>query len=129
MKEQTMATTTTTTRENAGNGPARRPPVDVIETGHSIVLFADLPGVAPENLQISVEDKVLRIEAEAKLDTPAEMKAVYAEFHVPRYVREFSLSNELDPQKIDAKLRNGQLTLTIPKAEHAKPRKISVAVR
>jgi HSP20 family protein len=44
-------------------------------------------------------------------------------------VREFSLSNELDPQKIDAKLRNGQLTLTIPKAEHAKPRKISVAVR
>jgi HSP20 family protein len=124
-----MAETTTTTRENAATNPARRPPVDVIETAHSIVLFADLPGVAPENLQISVEDKVLRLEAEANLDTPDGMKAVYAEFRVPRYVREFSLSNELDAQKIDATLRNGQLTLTIPKAEHAKPRKISVAVR
>jgi HSP20 family protein len=101
----------------------------VIETAQSILLYADLPGVAPENLRISVEDKVLRLEAEANLDTPDGMKAVYAEFRVPRYVREFTLSNELDAQKIDATLRNGQLTLTIPKAEHAKPRRISVEVR
>ncbi len=106
-----------------------RPPVDVMEDEHGIVLHADMPGVASEDLNISVEDKVLRIEADARLDTPDEMKAVYAEFRTPRYVREFSLSGELDAQKIDATLRNGLLVLKIPKHEHAKPRKISVNVR
>lgn len=106
-----------------------RPPVDVMENEGGIVLHADMPGVASEDLNISVEDKVLRIEAAAKLETPGDMKAVYAEFRTPRYVREFSLSSELDAQKIDATLRNGLLVLTIPKHEHAKPRKISVNVR
>jgi HSP20 family protein len=106
-----------------------RPPVDVMEDEHGIALYADMPGVASEDLNISVEDKVLRIEADAKLDTPADMKAVYAEFRTPRYVREFSLSSELDAQKIDATLRNGLLVLKIPKHEHARPRKISVNVR
>lgn len=125
-REAARATARATTDRSA---PKVRPPVDVFETEHNLVLYADVPGVASTDLNVAVEDKVLRIEAAANLDTPADMKVAYAEFRTPRYVREFTLSNELDTQNIDAALRNGLLVLTIPKQEHAKPKKISVAVR
>jgi HSP20 family protein len=105
-----------------------RPPVDVFEDADRITLYADLPGVAPDQLDVSVEDNVLTISASASLSTPKEMKVAYAEFRTPSYLREFTLSNELDADKIDAALRNGVLTLTIPKHERAKPRKITVDV-
>lgn len=117
-------------RSNAGTtAPTIRPTVDVLENEQGIILYADLPGVSQQDLNISVEDKVLRIEADATLDTPADMRVAYAEFRTPRYVREFALSSELDPQKIDATLRNGLLELSIPRHEHAKPRRIAVNVR
>jgi HSP20 family protein len=105
-----------------------RPPVDVFENEQSIVLHADLPGVAQDGLHVSVEGRVLTIEASASLPTPEDMKVAYAEFRTPQYRREFTLSGELDTGKIDASLRNGLLTLTIPKQEHAKPKKIEVSV-
>lgn len=127
-------TTASETRRDAGSDaatavPTLRPAVNVMENEQGIILYADLPGVSQQDLNISVEDKVLRIEADATLDTPSGMRVAYAEFRTPRYVREFALSSELDPQQIDATLRNGLLTLTIPRHEHAKPQKISVDVR
>ncbi len=132
--DTTSQTTAADTRRDAGTDaasavPTLRPAVDVMENEQGITLYADLPGVSQQDLNISVEDKVLRIEADATLDTPSEMRVAYAEFRTPRYVREFALSNELDPQQINATLSNGLLTLTIPRHEHAKPRKISVEVR
>ena len=107
---------------------ALMPPVDVIEDSTGITLRADLPGVPKEKLSLQVEADTLTIEAEISVATPEGMEASYAEVHVPRYRRAFTLSKELDPSKVSAELRNGVLSLRIPKAEHAQPRRIEVNV-
>ena len=114
-----------TTRRNEG---ALMPPVDVMEDSTGITLRADLPGVPKDKLNLQIEAVTLTIEGEMSIATPEGMEASYAEVHVPRYRRVFTLSKELDPSKVAAELRNGVLTLRIPKAEHAQPRRIDVKV-
>jgi HSP20 family molecular chaperone IbpA len=104
------------------------PPVDVIEDGTGITLYADLPGVAKEKLGLHVESDTLTIEGEVTFATPEGMEASYAEVGVPRFRRVFTLSKELDTGKVSAELRHGVLTLRIPKAEHAQPRRIDIKV-
>jgi len=111
-----------------GDG-ALLPPVDVIEDSTGITLRADLPGVPKEKLSLQVEADTLTIEAEMSIATPDGMEASYAEVSVPRYRRAFTLSKELDSSKVSAELRNGVLSLRIPKAEHAQPRRIEVKVK
>lgn len=112
----------------ASRASAVRPPVDVQEDEERITLQADLPGVESKDLNVSVDGNVLTIEAQASFDTPKDMRVAYAELRTPYYVREFTLSSELDTSAISAELRDGVLTLSIPKREHAKPRKIAVQV-
>lgn len=102
------------------------PAVDVIEDTNGITLIADLPGVPREKLNLRVDGDALMIEGETVLDTPAGMEASYAEVTLPGYRRSFTLSRELDLGNIEASLNNGVLRLRIPKAEHAKPRRIEV---
>lgn len=104
------------------------PPVDVIEDSTGITLHADLPGVPKDKLSLQVEANTLTIEGEVSLPTPEGMEASYAEVGVPRYRRVFTLSKELDAGKVSADLKHGVLTLRIPKAEHAQPRKIQINV-
>jgi HSP20 family molecular chaperone IbpA len=104
------------------------PPVDVIEDATGITLYADLPGVGKEQLNLRVEADTLTIEGEVALKTPEDLQASHAEVSVPRYRRVFSLSKELDPEKIAAELTHGVLKLRIPKAEHAQPRKVQIRV-
>jgi len=104
------------------------PPVDVVEDATGITLFADLPGVPKEKLSLRVEADTLTIEGEVGLVTPEGLQASHAEVQVPRYRRVFSLSKELDPEKISAEMNHGVLKLRIPKAEHAQPRKIQIRV-
>jgi HSP20 family molecular chaperone IbpA len=104
------------------------PPVDVIEDATGITLYADLPGVSKEQLNLRVEADTLTIEGEVGLTTPEGLQASHAEVSVPRYRRVFTLSKELDPEKIAAELTHGVLKLRIPKAEHAQPRKVQIRV-
>jgi HSP20 family molecular chaperone IbpA len=104
------------------------PPVNVFEDAAGITLYADLPGVPKDKLNLQVEADTLTIEGELSLDTPEGMEAIHAEIGLARYRRVFTLSKELDSEKISAELRNGVLTLRIPKAEHAQPRRIEVKV-
>ncbi len=104
------------------------PPVDVIEDATGITLYADLPGVSKEQLNLRVEADTLTIEGEVGLATPEGLQANHAEVSVPRYRRVFTLSKELDPEKIAAELNHGVLKLRIPKAEHAQPRKVQIRV-
>jgi len=104
------------------------PPVDVIEDATGITLYADLPGVSREQLNLRVEADTLTIEGEVALTTPEGLQASHAEVSVPRYRRVFTLSKELDPEKIVAELAHGVLKLRIPKAEHAQPRKVQIRV-
>ncbi len=108
--------------------PSLLPPVDVIEDANGITLYADLPGVPKEKLNLQIEADTLTIEGEVALDLPEGMEAIHAEVSLPRYRRVFTLSKELDGGKAGAEFNQGVLKLTIPKAEHAQPRKITVQV-
>ncbi|BCU06384.1 Hsp20/alpha crystallin family protein [Allochromatium tepidum] len=113
-----------TRREDA----ALLPPVDVIEDANGITLYADMPGVAKDRLRLQVEADSLTLEGEVSLDTPEGMEASHAEVNLPRYRRVFTLSKELDSEKVTAEFKHGVLKLRIPKAEHAQPRKIAIQV-
>jgi HSP20 family protein len=125
MNEQTAVPGQT---ETTRNEPTLMPPVDVIEDAAGITLYADLPGVPKDKLSLQVEADTLTIEGEVVLDTPEGMEATHAEVSLPRYRRVFTLSKELDTEKVGAEFRNGVLKLRIPKAQHAQPRKIEVKV-
>jgi len=104
------------------------PPVDVIEESTGITLRADLPGVPKDKLKLHVEGDTLTIEGELSLTMPEGMAASYVEVNVPRFRRSFTLSKDLDTSKVTAETKPGVLTLRIPKAEHARPRRIEVKV-
>lgn len=108
--------------------PALWPPVDVVEDGTGITLYADLPGVPRDKLSLRVEADTLLIEGDLALDLPQDMEARHAEVQLARYRRAFALSKELDADKVQAELSQGVLRVRIPKAEHAQPRKITVRV-
>jgi HSP20 family protein len=125
-----MSETNTVTKQSQGPRTelALLPPVDVIEDGAGITLYADLPGVPKGKLGLRVEANTLTIEGEVTLDAPEGMEASHAEVSVPRYRRVFTLSKELDTERVSAEFNQGVLKLRIPKAEHAQPRRIEVKV-
>jgi HSP20 family molecular chaperone IbpA len=109
-------------------GPSLLPAVDIHEDAAGITLVADLPGVAREDLAIGVEGRSLTIEGPVRLGESSNLSSVYAEVRANHFRRSFELSSDLDTARIDAGLRDGVLTLRIPKAEQAKPRRIDVRV-
>ena len=86
----------------------------------------DLPGVSPDRLSIQVDGNTLAIEGQAVIDMPETMEALYADVRATHYQRSFTLSNELDADKITAEMREGVLTLQVPKRAELQPRKIEI---
>ncbi len=127
-----LQTSGTTTGDQAGStrysDAALTPPVDVIEDSGGITLYADLPGVSRDKLHLQVASGTLTIEAEADLAVPEGLTSSHTEVGLARYRRVFTLSQELDTEKVSAELAQGVLTLRIPKAAHAQPRRIEVQV-
>lgn len=110
----------------AADSPALIPLVDVTEDESGITLVADLPGASRDTLSLNVDGDTLTIEAPLGLDAPKDLEAVYAEVRSAHYRRSFTLSRELDSGNIDATLKDGVLTLRLPKLEQARPRRIEV---
>jgi HSP20 family protein len=104
------------------------PPVDIVETSEGITLWADLPGVPRDKLDVKVHDARLYIEAEAVVPAQTELRVHHAEIRAPRFVRAFTVSEDFDTSKIDANLQNGVLKLSIPRREEARPRRVDVRV-
>jgi HSP20 family protein len=121
-------TASAATAAAARDEPALLPPVDVIEDATGITLYADLPGVPKDRLNVRVEGETLWLDAELVLALPKEMQASHAEVQRQRYRRAFTLSREFDADKVSAEFSQGVLRLRIPKAEHAQPRRIAVQV-
>ncbi|KVO69598.1 heat-shock protein [Burkholderia ubonensis] len=111
----------------AARAPAIAPAVDIVEDRRGVTLRADLPGVPRENLDVKVHDNTLSIDAQVHIDLPTELRVRHAELRAPRFARAFTLSPDLDTSNIVANLRDGVLTLTIPRREAAQPRRIEVA--
>jgi HSP20 family protein len=108
--------------------PFTVPPVDVFEDDHGITLLADLPGVSRDRLNVRVDGDTLWFEATALTAVPEGLELIYGEAEYPTYRRQFTLSRELDGNRIEANLKDGVLKLTVPKNEEAKPGRIEVRV-
>lgn len=104
------------------------PPVDVLEDSQGITLYADMPGVPKDKLQVRVEGDELQIEGELVLPTPQGLKPSHVEVGLSRYRRRFTLSKELNGDAISAELTQGVLRVRIPKAAHAQPRQVEVKI-
>ena len=110
--------------EPTKTGVQYSPAVDIYETEDSITLLADLPGVETGDLDINVEDKQLTITG--LVNDKSEGEAIYTEYGIGGYTRTFKLGDSIDQSKISASLKEGVLTLVLPKAEQLKARKIEV---
>lgn len=104
-----------------------KPDVDIIERKDDTVLTADLPGVDEQSLDITLEKNVLTIKGAVEQKIPAGYRLAYGEYEVGDYERAFTLSDEIDKDRIQASVRNGVLKLVLPKAAAAKVRKIAIS--
>lgn len=109
--------------------PARvyMPNTDIYETDQALVVVMEMPGVDKGHLDIGLEDDVLRVSGRLNFSKYEKLQPVYTEYNIGHYQRSFSLSPSLvDADKITAEMKDGVLTLTLPKAERVKPRKIAL---
>jgi HSP20 family molecular chaperone IbpA len=100
------------------------PAVDIYETDNGLTVVADVPGVTKKDIDINIEDKILTIQGSVSRQKRSDM--ISEEFSLISYFRQFRLSDEVDQSKIKASLDQGVLTVDLPKAEKAKPKRIEV---
>jgi HSP20 family molecular chaperone IbpA len=110
----------------AASEHALRPDADIYEDAEGITVALDLPGVGSDALEIQVDKQSLTVEAEANIDLAEGTQPIHAEVRSRHYRRSFSLSTELEGDRIEANLKDGVLTLHIPKRAEVKPRRVEV---
>jgi HSP20 family protein len=108
--------------------PARLflPQTDIFETSQALTLVLEMPGVDKDSVEVKVENDVLNIEGRVDFSNYDGLQPLYTEYNVGHYARSFRLSSKIDQEAISAELKDGVMTLVLPKAEKAKPRKITV---
>jgi HSP20 family molecular chaperone IbpA len=125
----TVEQRTLQTQGNAERGmprPVFVPPADIYETGDSLIVMCELPGVGSDGVDITLERRVLTIRARAANQQHAGYQRVYAEYSDGDYERVFTLSEDIDRDRIEATAKDGVLHLVLPKAAPAKARKIEL---
>ena len=120
-----MKTTTLTRRGERTDRDLRVPAVDIYEREDGLVLIADLPGVKEEDLDVTVEGRVLRIEGRVE-PVPESVRTHVDELAAGDGHREFGLSEDLDASKVRASLRHGVLRIELPKSDRLRPRSIPI---
>jgi HSP20 family molecular chaperone IbpA len=128
-----MTDTAMQKQENTSTAPERvdqttyyTPLVDIIETDDAFIFKADVPGVRPDNADIRYENGVLTLFAKVQPRQPPGTRYLWQEYGVGPFYRQFVLSTPINPDAIQAQLKNGELTLNVPKAESAKTHKIPI---
>lgn len=110
-------------------GPSGRvfvPQVDIVESEDRILLVADLPGVGPEGLDVTLEKNILTIRGTVTPEVVEGYQLAYTEYEIGNYERAFTVSNDIERSGIEAEIKDGVLRLTLPKAKHAVMQKITV---
>jgi HSP20 family protein len=102
------------------------PTADIYESQDALTVVLEMPGVAKDNVDVRVEEGVLNVEGRLDLTKYQGLMPLYTEYNIGHYARSFRLSSKIDQSKISADLKDGVLSLTLPKAEQAKPRTIKV---
>lgn len=104
----------------------RTPPIDIFETEEGLVLRADLPGVNVDGLELQIQDNRLTLFGRVTSPAPPDARLVHQEYHEGDFLRSFILSDDVDHDRISAKLNNGVLEVTLPRMPRPEPRRISV---
>jgi HSP20 family molecular chaperone IbpA len=115
-----------TPAEQTKPGPVFSPDVDIFENENEIVLLADMPGVKSDDLNIDLREDTLTITGEVQPLEGKDEDDIVIEYEIGQFARQFSLSEVIDQNRIEAKLEEGVLRLILPKVEKATPRKIAV---
>jgi HSP20 family molecular chaperone IbpA len=102
------------------------PAVDILETDDHIEIYADMPGVDESSVDLTLEKNVLTIYGKVEADIPENLRLAVSEYGIGDYQRQFVLSNEVERDRIEAIVKNGVLSIQLPKAPSAKTRKIAV---
>lgn len=102
------------------------PTTDIFETDEALTMLLEMPGVDRENIEISVENGVLTVEGKINFSKYEGLQPVYSEYNIGPFRRTFQISSRIDQDKIRAEMQGGVITLVLPKAEEAKPRRIDV---
>jgi len=113
-------------REGTRPGPVFRPDVDIVERPDEFLVTADVPGVDERNIDVRLEEGVLSIDARLAAQPDPSWTPLYAEYRLGGYQREFTLSEAIDAEGIQAKMRDGVLELHLPKSQRHRPRQIEV---
>ena len=112
--------------EQTTPGPVFTPLVDIFENEQELTLLADMPGVNAGGVNIDLRENILTLTGDVKMPEGEKEIELIREYRTGRYLREFTLSENINQSKIEAEIKDGVLQLKLPKAEAAKPRKISV---
>jgi len=104
-----------------------RPLTDIVETGNSILLMVEMPGVCAADVEVTLERRVLTIRGHGNTKDPERLSLAHAEFETGDYERAFTLSDDFAAESIEAQMKHGVLTLKLPRAEAARPRSIKVS--
>lgn len=102
------------------------PAADIFETEEALTLLLEMPGVSKDNVDVQIENDVLRVDGKIDYSAYKEIEPVYTEYNVGHFARAFALSNKIDRDAITAGVEDGVLTLTLPKVKEAMPRRIAV---
>ena len=123
---KTAEKTPAETPETTTGGRVYRPLTDIIETTEGVTLMLEMPGVAADDVDITLEKRVLTIRGKVHTAQPETLELAYAEYGEGDFERAFTMSDDFDPDKIGAQVANGVLTVTLPRAPEAQPKKINV---
>ena len=115
------------TQESTTPMRAFLPNTDIFESDEALTVVLEMPGVEKGNVEVNVDNGVLTVEGRIKFDKYEGMEPVYTEYSVGPYRRSFRISGTIDQNKIRAEMIDGVVTLVLPKAEAAKPRRIEVS--
>lgn len=124
--EKSTEKTPAETPETTTGGRIYQPFTDIIETSERVSLMLEMPGVSPEDVDVTLEKRVLTIRGKVNPVHSDKLQLAYAEYGEGDFERAFTLSEDFDPDKIGAGLSQGVLTVTLPRAAEAQPKKISV---
>jgi len=102
------------------------PTTDIFENEDALTVVLEMPGVDKSNIDVDIENGTLTVEGRINFDKYKDMQPTYSEYNVGPYRRSFRISNRVDQDKIKAEMRDGVMTLVLPKAKEAKPRRIEV---
>jgi HSP20 family protein len=116
-------------KKTEGTTPGRLfvPVTDIFETPEALTVLLEMPGVDRDSIEANVENNVVTIQGRIDFSKYEGMQPVYTEYIVGHYARSFEISNQFDQSKINAQMKDGVVTIVLPKAESTKPRRIQIS--